>query len=79
MESPIKNWRNNKGDTDKLIGYGVIDDNAQTVNDDSLTFSTYFLVALTIVVIALILNWCRKGRNNIRTRRKYFLLNKLGI
>lgn len=85
LETSGKNWRNKAG-PDKLSSAKDLNGNSDSVlgssssiGDDSFTFSTYTLIALTLIVILLILNWCRKGRNNIRTRRKYFLLNKLGI
>lgn len=45
------------------------------------TFSTsmYILVVLTLIVMLLFFNWYKKGRNNLRVRRKYFFLNRLGF
>lgn len=49
------------------------------MNDETFSVSVYILLVLTLAVILLFLNCYRKGRNNIRTRRTYFLLNKLGL
>lgn len=53
----------------------------QNSAEDKFSVSVYILLVLTFVVILLFLNCYRKGRNNIRTRRKYFLINwnKLGL
>lgn len=56
--------------------------NSQTNNtikstDEPFGISVYILLISTLAVIVLFLNYYRKGRN--RTRRKYFLLNKLGL
>lgn len=48
-------------------------------HDETFNRSMYILVILTFIVIVVFFNWFRKGKNNVRTRRKYFLLNKLGF
>lgn len=53
--------------------------NSIKTNDEPFGISVYILLISTLVVIVLFLNCYRKGRNNIRTRRKYVLLNKLGL
>lgn len=54
---------------------------AQHIGQQVETFSTsmYILVVLTLIVMLLFFNWYKKGRNNLRVRRKYFFLNRLGL
>lgn len=83
-DTPSKNWRSKQSSSDKWSANGhtnAINVATTTVEliDDPFTLSSYLLVALTILIILLILNWYRKGRKNIRTRRKYFSLNRLGL
>lgn len=54
---------------------------AQHIDENVETFSTsmYILVVLTLIVMLLFFNWYKKGRNNLRIRRKYFILNRLGF
>lgn len=47
--------------------------------EETFSISMYILVILTVFVVILFFNWYRKGRNSVRTRRKYFLLSKLGF
>ena len=93
MEFSIKNWRNKQQQQHQLVNDKLtifdddsnLDDGARPQQpngqstEETFSLSMYTLVGLTLIVFMLFLNWYRKGRNNIRTRRKYFLLNMLGI
>lgn len=92
---PMKNWRikdapnDQNGDAHESVVHNVAGKNSndnipfpqQTiyksvpnyVTDDSLNVSMYILVILTLAVLILFLNCYRKSR------RKYALLNKLGL
>lgn len=54
---------------------------AQHIDQNVETFSTsmYILVVLTLIVMLLFFNWYKKGRNNLRVRRKYFFFNRFGF
>lgn len=70
-----KNSELNSGDG----GGGGVFPQQNNGNDETLSVPMYTLIILTLIVILLFFSWYRKGRNNIRTRRKYFLFNKLGF
>lgn len=79
LENKLNNINNldsiNLNDNDNILFQQNINDN----NEETFNISMYILVILTLFVIILFFNWYRKGRNNVRTRRKYFLLSKLGF
>lgn len=81
IKSDLENKFNNRVDSinlnddndDSLFPQNITD------NEETFSISMYILVILTLFVIILFFNWYKKGRNNVRTRRKYFLLSKLGF
>lgn len=92
-DTPMKNWRNqhpndllernfvqnSNAGLDAATNGG--EESAQYIDENVETFSTsmYILVVLTLIVMLLFFNWYKKGRNNLRVRRKYFILNRLGF
>lgn len=49
------------------------------MKEESFSMSVYILLILTLAVIIIFLNCYHNRRNTIRTRRKCFPFNKLGL
>lgn len=60
-------------------GNGAFPMDATSESEETFGISKYILVILTLVVVFLFFNWYKRSRTNVRVRRKYYLLNKLGI